>query len=111
MILGLVKERKIALVYGSYDSLVKIYAAEASIKAIQYFDEMVREGFKVTEATCVSLVSVCAQSKFINLGEHVYRHCREGGSLSLPVCAALMKVYAHAKMFDKACELTIRWSR
>merc|ERR1719326_401325 len=100
MIMGLVKERSITLVYGAYDSLVKIYAAEASMRAIEYFDEMVAKGFTVTEASCVSIVSMSAQSKFINLGEHVYKHCRETSTLSLPVCAALMKVYAHAKMFD-----------
>jgi len=101
---ALASERSIPLNYYSCDSLAKVYASEGSLRAIEYFDQMVSE-FKVTEASCVSIVSLCAQSKFINLAEHVYRHCRESKTLSLPVAAALMKVYAHSKMYEKACEL------
>ena len=45
----------------------------ASLKAIEYFEKMVEQGYHLSEGSCVGMITHCADSKFLRLAEHVVR--------------------------------------
>lgn len=100
---AITQTRGIELNYHGYESMVKNFGALGNPLAIRYFDLMAAK-FTVSEATCVTLMCCCAESRFLKLAEHIVV-LRRGKGMSLQVYSALMKVYAASKLYDKCCDL------
>jgi pentatricopeptide repeat protein len=93
------------LTYLGHDALIKAFAHSANLKAIDLFDKLGEEGYHVSEGSCVGILTICAESRFIKLAEHIIRRRRESTEMTLSIYSALMKVYASAKMYNKCCDL------
>merc|ERR1719161_1460557 len=96
---------KLPLLYSSYESMVKTYAAAGDPHALEIFEEMRSSGFKLSEGTCVGIVSHCAEGKDLKLAEVVFNFAKENGVVNIGIFSAMMKVYAYLGMYDKACNL------
>eukprot|EP00397_Hematodinium_sp_SG-2012_P007456 GEMP01007502.1.p1 GENE.GEMP01007502.1~~GEMP01007502.1.p1 ORF type:complete len:1019 (+),score=234.19 GEMP01007502.1:105-3161(+) len=94
----------IPLLYPSYDALIKAYASQGETMALDLFDEMV-EQFALSDGSLVSFITMCAESKFVQLAEKVVDYCKERRKPSLAMFSALMKVYSHARLFHKTCDV------
>jgi pentatricopeptide repeat protein len=92
----------------AYDSLLKLCAVHGHEQAMAIFDDMQREGIRTSEGLCVSLLSRCADSKYLRFAEHIAHFARSRGAMSLALYSVLMKVYAYCGMFDKACDLYVQ---
>jgi pentatricopeptide repeat protein len=101
----IVTESSIHLSYPAFDCIVKGFAQSASLKAIEYFEKMVEQGYHLSEGSCVGMITHCADSKFLRLAEHVVRFRRERNEMTLSIYSALMKVYACSKLYNKCCDL------
>jgi len=99
------RDNKSALPVGAYDSLLKICVAHANIHALQLFENMQKEGLRISEGLCVGLLARCADSKFLRFAEEIFAYVRSRDGVSIAVYSALMKVYAYCGMYDKACDL------
>eukprot|EP01067_Filipodium_phascolosomae_P001540 Filipodium_phascolosomae@DN2007_c0_g1_i1.p1 len=91
--------------YNSYDGHLKALATSGDLKALEVFDEMIAVGFRPSEGTNVGVISLCAESQFVRLAEHVFNYLRANKEMTLSVYSAMMKVYAYAGMYTRACEL------
>merc|ERR1719230_2003971 len=92
---------------GAYDSLLKTCVAHADVHALQLFQNMQKEGLRISEGLCVGLLARCADSKFLRFAEEIVSFVRSpaGSGMSIACYSALMKVYAYCGMYDKACDL------
>merc|ERR1719316_1259561 len=100
-----VTESSLHLSYPAFDCIVKGFAQSASLKAIEYFEKMVEQGYHLSEGSCVGMITHCADSKFLKLAEHIVRFRRERKEMTLSIYSALMKVYAASKLYNKCCDL------
>lgn len=99
------RKTKVKFTGPMYDNLLKVYALAGDEQAFSLFAELRQSEFKVTEGLCVGLLARCAESKFLRFAEAVAEFVESSGQKTLLVYSALMKVYAHAGMYDKACDL------
>eukprot|EP00441_Pelagodinium_beii_P030228 CAMPEP_0197709602 /NCGR_PEP_ID=MMETSP1338-20131121/128535_1 /TAXON_ID=43686 ORGANISM="Pelagodinium beii, Strain RCC1491" /NCGR_SAMPLE_ID=MMETSP1338 /ASSEMBLY_ACC=CAM_ASM_000754 /LENGTH=1057 /DNA_ID=CAMNT_0043293537 /DNA_START=54 /DNA_END=3227 /DNA_ORIENTATION=- len=93
------------LTASSYESLLKVYAASGDGHALQILKEIQNANLPISDSLCVSLLTRCAESKFIRLAEEIVCHVRKTSKMSIPIYSSLMKVYAYSKMYHKACDL------
>jgi len=101
----LVKQLGVALLTGSFDSLLKIYAVAGDARAMTIFQEMRSTNTRISEGLCVGLLARAADSKFLRFAEEVVSFARERDGMTIVVYSALMKVYAYSGLYDKACDL------
>lgn len=88
------------------EALLRAYAALGDSRAMEVFDEIVQNGFQPGESLLTAMISLCAESRHVQLAEHVLRYaCNKHGRASLALYSAMMKVYGHSRLFQKACDL------
>lgn len=102
---NVVREKKSALSTSAYDSLLKICVAHADVHALELFQNMQKEGLRVSEGLCVGLLARCADSKFLRFAEDIVSFVRSRDGMTIACYSALMKVYAYCGLYDKACDL------
>jgi len=95
----------IQLNYACYEALMKAYASQGDPKAVALFDEVLEKGFDPSEGSAISIVTLCAESKHVQMAERVVDYAKEKGRASLALYSALMKVYACSRLFNKTCDL------
>jgi pentatricopeptide repeat protein len=93
------------LAVSAYDALLKLCVNRANIHALRVFDDMEKEGVRISEGLCVGLLARCADSKFLRFAEKVAKFVRGRDGMTIAVYSALMKVYAYCGMYDQACDL------
>ena len=98
------RKAKVAFSMHAYDALLKAYAEDCDVKALEIFKEM-QEKHTISEGLCVGLLARCADGKFLSFAEEIVRFVRAGAGMSIAVYSGLMKVYAFSGMFGKACDL------
>ena len=96
---------KVAFGVHAYDALLKTYAEDCDVHAIEVFKEMQAAGHSISEGLCVGLLARCADGKFLSFAEEIVRFVRAGPGMSIAVYSGLMKVYAYSGMYGKACDL------
>merc|ERR1719301_84674 len=84
---------------------MKAYASQGDPKAVALFDEVLEKGFDPSEGSAISIVTLCAESKHVQMAERVVDYAKEKGRASLALYSALMKVYACSRLFNKTCDL------
>jgi len=89
------------------EALLRGYAMIGDSRAVEVFDRFVQDGFEPTAGTLSNICSSCAESRHVQLAEHLVLYARrEGvGHTTLALYSAMMKVYQHAKLFHKTCDL------
>merc|ERR1719298_268433 len=95
----------IQLNYACYEALMKAYASQGDPKAVALFEEVLEKGFDPSEGSAISIVTLCAESKHVQMAERVVDYAKEKGRASLALYSALMKVYACSRLFNKTCDL------
>merc|ERR1719201_2432465 len=95
----------IQLNYACYEALMKAYASQGDPKAVALFDEVLEKGFDPSEGSAISIVTLCAESKHVQMAERVVDYAKEKGRASLALYSALMKVYACSRLYNKTCDL------
>jgi pentatricopeptide repeat protein len=94
-----------ALTANAYDSLLKLCTVQAHPDAIRIFEDMTKEGIRISEGLCVGLLARCAESKFLRFAEAIVVHVRKRGNMTIAMYSALMKTYAYCNMYGRACDL------
>jgi pentatricopeptide repeat protein len=90
----------------SREVLLRGYSALGDSRAVEVFDELIEGGFEPSESALIAVVSLCAESRHVQMAEHAVKYSREvNGSLTLPLYSALMKVYGSAHLYHKICDL------
>jgi len=88
------------------EALLRSYAALGDSRALEIFDDFVSRGFTPAEGVLTAVVSLCAESRHIQMAEHILSYARRMNmSATLGLYAAMVKVYGHAQLFDKTCSL------
>lgn len=96
----------ISLPPAAHDALARGYAAAGDSRAMDALDAMVEMGTKPSEATLTAAVSLCAESRHVQMAEHAVACARQAhGRVSLVLYSALIKVYTHARLWAKICDL------
>lgn len=91
---------------GSREMLLRGYSALGDSRAVEVFDEMIEGGYEPSESAVTAVVSLCAESRHVQMAEHAVAHIREShGHVTLALYSALMKVYSHARLYHKTCDL------
>jgi len=101
----LTRQSGVPLLCASFEALLKLYAQVGDLRAIEIFVEMDKEGMRISEGLCVSILARSAESKFLRFAEEVWQFVKAKGDVSITAYSALMKVYAFCGMHDKACDL------
>jgi len=102
---NIVRKSNNPLPNSAYDSLLKICVAHADVHALEVFQNMQKDGIRISEGLCVGLLARCADSKFLRFAEEIVTYVRSGDGMTISCYSALMKVYAYCGMYDKACDL------
>jgi pentatricopeptide repeat protein len=100
----LARDLDVTLLYGTYDCLIKAHILAGTLKAFSYFEEM-KEHYALSCSSCVSMICLCYESKFIKFAQMVFDERRGLGLANLQMYSALMKVFAGVKRYDAVCEL------
>ena len=87
-----------------------------SNEALVLFDQMVAEGFEPNNATLASVLSACARSGCLELGERIHLFLKEKGiEVGVILGTALVHMYAKngailvaQELFDSMCEKMLR---
>jgi len=96
----------IALQPASNEVLLRGYAAVGNSHAVESFDRMIADGYVPPESVLTAVVSLCAESRHVQMAEHILSYARKAnGRVSLAMYSALMKVYGQSRLFHKTCDL------
>jgi pentatricopeptide repeat protein len=90
------------------EALLRSYASLGDSRAVEVFDDLLGKGFMPSEGMLTGVISLCAESRHIQMAEHVLQYARRtNASPNFPLSfyAAMVKVYGHARLFDKTCDL------
>jgi len=91
---------------GVCEALLRSYAGLGDSRAVEVFDDLVLKGFNPSEGVLTAVVSLCADSRHIQMAEHALAYARRTNvNATLSLYAAMVKVYGHAQLFDKTCDL------
>jgi len=99
------RQAKVQMSFGAYETLLKICIGACDMHALELFQEMQKSFSHISDGLCISLISRCAESKFVRFAEAVFAFQRSRGQMSMVVYSALMKVYSHCGMYSQACDL------
>lgn len=102
---SLLRRSKDGLHQTAFEGLIKIFAGQGNQHAIHLFKEMQSCNLLISEGFSHSVLTRCAEAKFIKLAEELLAHWRSKGAMSVQLYSSLMKVYAFNGMYDKACDL------
>lgn len=96
----------VPLTRASREVLLRGYSALGDSRAVEVFDELLEGGFDPSDSALIAVVSLCAESRHVQMAEHAVKYVREvKGALTLPLYSALMKVYSGAHLHNKSCDL------
>jgi len=88
------------------EALLRCYAALGDSRAVEVFDDIVARGFAPSEGVLTAIISLCADSRHIQMAEHALKYARRTNvNAPLSLYAAMVKVYGHAQLYDKTCNL------
>jgi len=88
------------------EAILRGYVALGDSRAVEVFEEVVRIGFQPSESLLTALISLCAESRHVQMAEHVLRYaCKFHGQATLPLYSAMTKVYGQSRLFEKTCNL------
>merc|ERR1719162_2557923 len=73
---ALAQRTSVPLLYNSLDALVKTYAQAGDPRAFELFETM-QGANRISEGSCVGIISRCAASRNLKLAERVVVHVRE----------------------------------
>lgn len=97
---------KIVLSVLSRELLLRGYSALGDSRAVEVFDELIDGNHEPSESALTAVVSLCAESRHVQMAEHAVAHMRENsGHVTLALYSALMKVYSHTRLYHKTCDL------
>jgi len=86
--------------------LLRGYSALGDSRAVEVFDDLIESGYEPSEGVITAVVSLCADSRHVQMAEHAVLHVRNAqGHVTLALYSALMKVYSHARLYHKTCDL------
>jgi len=96
----------VTLTTASHEVLLRGYSALGDSRAVEVFDELIERGFEPSESALIAVVSLCAESRHVQMAEHAIKYMREvNGSLTLALYSALIKVYGISHLYGKICDL------
>jgi pentatricopeptide repeat protein len=88
------------------EALLRGYASLGDSRAMEVFQEVLQTGFHPAEPLVTALISLCAESRHVQMAEHVLKYvCQKHGHASLAIYSAMIKVYGHSRLYDKTCDL------
>jgi len=88
------------------ERLLRAFASAGDSRAVEVFEEVTRGGYTPCESALTAIVSLCSESRDVELAERLVAHSRRvHGRVILALYSALMKVYSHAKLWHKTCDL------
>ena len=103
-------DEKSTLSSASNEVLLRGYSALGDSRAVEVFDDMIQTGCEQIESAITTVVSLCAESRYVQMAEHAVGHIRESnGHATLALYSALM--YSHGRMYHKICDLyeSMKW--
>jgi len=103
-VVSMAEELQVALHYTHYDVIVKTHVMRGDVKAFQYYADM-KKHFSLSSGTCVGLINLCVDSKFVQFAEMVFKDRREIGVANLALYSSLIKLYSAMRKYDSVCEL------
>lgn len=103
-VVSMAEELKVDLHYSHYDVIVKTHVMRGDVKAFQYYADM-KKNFSLSSGTCVGLINLCVDSKFVQFAEIVFKDRREIGVANLALYSSLIKLYSAMRKYDAVCEL------
>ena len=86
------------------------YFAFGDSRAVEVSDDMIQIGCEQIESGITTVVSLCTESRYVQMAEHAVRHIHDSnGHATLAMYSALM--YSHARMYHKICDLyvSMKW--
>lgn len=90
----------------AHETLMKVLVSCGDAGAFELFEQMKKlNNYSMSEGFCMSLLTKCAESKFLKFAEFVVEHVRRTSIMSVALYSAHMKVYASSDMYEKACDL------
>lgn len=100
------ESEKVCLPSAGTEAIMRGYASSGDSRAVDVFEDLVRGGYDPPENVLTAAVSMCAESRHIQMAEHIIGYTRRvHGRVALPLYSALVKVYGHARQWHKACDL------
>jgi pentatricopeptide repeat protein len=100
-----VRQTNLQLNFAGYEALLKLYTGSGETRALEVFSEVQSKFPNINEGLYVSIISRCAEPKFLRLAEQVVGVLRARSKMSITVYSALMKVYSYCNMYNEACDL------
>merc|ERR1719160_893686 len=94
-----------ALPAAALEAVVRAFARRSDPRAFTYWDAFLAGGHAPTDAFCVQVITLCSEGRNIPLVEHILASTRAAGRSTLAVYSAVMRVYAHSRLYHKACDL------
>jgi len=94
-----------ALPAAALEAVVRAFARRSDPRAFTYWDGLLAGGHAPTDAFCVQVITLCSEGRNIPLVEHILASTRAAGRSTLAVYSAVMRVYAHSRLYHKACDL------
>merc|ERR1719160_1588364 len=94
-----------ALPAAALEAVVRAFARRSDPRAFAYWDGLLAGGHAPTDAFCVQVITLCSEGRNIPLVEHILASIRAAGRSTLAVYSAVMRVYAHSRLYHKACDL------
>ena len=82
-----------------YDALLKAYAEDCDVHALDVFKEMQAEGHTISEGLCVGLLARCADGKFLSFAEEIVRFVRAGAAGAVSVLCGVLKTFLLCLLF------------
>ena len=84
--------------------LLRGYSAFDDRRAVEVFDDMIQTCCEQVESAITTVVSLSAESRYVQMAEHAVGHIREpNGHAMLALYSALM--YSHARLYHKICDV------
>jgi pentatricopeptide repeat protein len=102
---GWARGNKLQMNFTTCEALLKIYTCAGDAQALDLFQDMQKSFAYISDGLCTSLVSRCAESKFLKLAEAIVAFVRSRGKMTLVMYSALMKVYSYSNLHSRACDL------
>lgn len=97
---------QVSLLPTSREMLLRTFTVVGDSRAIDQFDMLLQRDCKPSEASLAHIFSLCAESKFVQLADHIVTSLRENHErLTLTSYVALLRVYCQSREFQKACDL------
>jgi len=99
------RQSKVQMTFSVYEGLLKAFISAGDSHALELFAEMQELFSFISDGFCTTMISRCAETKFVRCAEAIAGFQRSRGKMTIVAYSALMKVYSHSGMFSEACDL------